>query len=39
VARSFDLNAKVIMTFDDVMSQAATRVGSMNYREWFLGLT
>ncbi len=30
VARSYDLNAKVIMTFDDVMSQAATRVGSMN---------
>ena len=30
VARSYDLNAKVISTFDDVMTLASTRVGSMN---------
>jgi flagellar basal body rod protein FlgG len=30
VARSYDLNARVVTTFDDVMGLASTKVGSMN---------
>jgi flagellar basal-body rod protein FlgG len=35
VARSYDLNAKVVSTFDDVMTQASTRVGSMDEASGF----
>jgi len=35
VARSYDLNARVVTTFDDVMNQAANKVGSMNESSGF----
>lgn len=35
MARSYDLNAKVVSTFDGVMSQSATRVGSMDSSSGF----
>jgi flagellar basal-body rod protein FlgF len=35
VARSYDLNARVVTTFDDVMNQAANKVGSMNAASGF----
>jgi flagellar basal-body rod protein FlgG len=35
VARSYDLNSKVVSTINDVMSQAANKVGSMNEASGF----